>query len=160
MPLPALNSLFYDAQLACQLRPAGPISPQQHSDTQLALRLLGADALQSEDPVLLRIEAKLDVCLAWLGRDSHANRPSRPCRIGLEQFAWASQPEDQDGPALLEVYPSVDCPLPLTLAVSIQRQPDGHTLATLSPALDEQSASWWSRLVFQQHRRQRSRASL
>ena len=158
MPLPTLNSLFYDAQLACQLRPAGPISPQQHSDTQLALRLLGADALQSEDPVLLRIEAKLDVCLAWLGRVSHANRPSRPCRIGLEQFAWASQPEDQDGPALLEVYPSVDCPLPLTLAVSIQRQPDGYTLATFTPELDEQSASCWSRFVFQQHRRQRSRA--
>ena len=94
MSLPTLNSLFYDAQLACQLLPANPITPQQHSDTQLALRLLGADALQSEDPVLLRIEAKLDVCLAWLGRDSHANRPSRPCRIGLEQFAWTYNTEN------------------------------------------------------------------
>lgn len=155
MALPTLNTLSFDAELVCQLS-SQPISAAQQHDTRLALRLLSAAGQASEDPVLLRIEAKLDVCLAWLGqaaRQQHGD--SRLCRLGLEQFAWRSQAGEPSGTATLVFYPDPDCPLPLTFPVHCQTQPDGHTIATLTPALDEVSIDLWTHFVFRQHRQQR-----
>lgn len=155
MPLPTLNTLSFDAELVCRLS-IQPISAAQQHDTRLALRLLGAAEQTSEDPVLLRIEAKLDVCLAWLGQNARQQHgDSRLCRLGLEQFAWRSQADEPSGAATLTFYPDAHCPLPLTFPVHCQTQADGHTIASLAPALDEASADLWAHFVFRQHRRQR-----
>lgn len=155
MPLPTLNTLSFDAELVCRLS-SQPISAAQQHDTRLALHLLGATEQTSEDPVLLRIEAKLDVCLAWLGQNTRQQHSeSRLCRLGLEQFAWRSQADEPSGAATLIFYPDAHCPLPLTFPVHCRVQADGYTIASLVPGLDEVNADLWAHFVFRQHRQQR-----
>jgi len=163
-PLPALETASFDAQLPFAATPlqSGACTPQQTLETRLALRVLAApnDSTESTDPLLLRLEAKLDLALevSLLSRC-----PQRPpltsCRLGLEAVGWHAEQAYTPGTALLlELFPQTDSALVLYLAAQVSEcessAKGGYQIkAEISAGLSEATQLLWEKWVFSRHRR-------
>lgn len=162
-PLPTLQTASFDAELpfaACPLPPAG-CSPQQLRETRLALKVLAApvDGVENTDPLLQRLEAKLDLALEVSLLSRYPDRPAlTPCRVGLDAVAWLSAHPYTLGETLrLELFPHPDSALVLYLASRVK---ECHTVtggfqvtADITPAFSEYTLPLWEKWVFRRHRR-------
>ncbi|MDF0607167.1 hypothetical protein HZU77_016230 [Neisseriaceae bacterium TC5R-5] len=129
----------------------------------LALRVLAASAEtpNDTDPMLIRLEAKLDMALEIALQAHHPQRPPlTPCSLGLENVAWLSAEAPQiDSMYLLFLYPQADSALLLPLLTRIEKVlPDmdsnGHIVcANISHNLDQAAQLLWEKWVFRQHRK-------
>ncbi|MBV8680148.1 MAG: hypothetical protein JO338_06820 [Aquitalea sp.] len=163
-PLPQLDSASFDAMLplGVHLLSQEQCSPSRQRETRLALRVMAAPSETPEepDPMLVRLEAKLDLALeiALLGHN-----PERPpltaCRLGLDSIAWLSDHPWRVGDIVqISLSPNPDSALMLFLAAQIEQQyptPDEAYAITarLNLPPDEQTGPLWERWVFRRHRR-------
>jgi hypothetical protein len=162
--LPELDTVSFDADLpfGVQLLPGGVCPQQLRRETRLALRVLAApvETTENPDPLLLRLEAKLDLALEVSLLDRHPDRPALlPCRLGLEQIAWQQpQPQAPGETMLLTFYPHAESSLALFIAAQVADcravGRDGHHLrADISRAFDDITRPLWEKWVFRRHRR-------
>lgn len=162
--LPALDSASFDARLplSVQLLSEEECSPARQRETRLALRVLAAPSETPEepDPMLVRLEAKLDLTLEIALLSHHPDRPPlTPCRLGLESIAWLSDHPWRVGDTVqIALMPNPDSALMLFLAAHIEAQtptPDESYAITarLQLPADEQTSPLWERWVFRRHRR-------
>jgi hypothetical protein len=162
-PLPTLQTASFDADLpfaACPL-PAAGCSPQQMRETRLALRVLAApvEGGENADPLMQRLEAKLDLALEVSLLSRYPERPALvPCRVGLDAVAWLSDHPHPPGEALrLELFPHPDSALVLYLASRVREchaVSGGHQVtADISHAFTEFTLPLWEKWVFRRHRR-------
>jgi len=163
-PLPTLQTASFDAELpfaACPLPPTG-CSPQQTRETRLALRVLAApvDSVENNDPLLQRLEAKLDLALEVSLLSRYPERPSlTPCRVGLDAVAWLSAHPYTLGEQLrLELFPHPDSALVLYLPSRVKEcrpvSAGGHQItADIGAAFSEFTLPLWEKWVFRRHRR-------
>lgn len=162
-PLPALETASFDAELPFCARPApeGVCTPQQVRETRLALRVLAApvDSVENTDPLLQRLEAKLDLALEVSLLSRYPQRPPLcHCRIGLEEIGWHADQAYAAGDALrLELFPHPDSALVLYLAARVKTcRPEGSgfaLIADIQPAFNEFMLQLWEKWVFRRHRR-------
>jgi len=162
--LPRLDSASFDAllPLSVQQLSEGQCSPARQRETRLALRVLAAptETPEEPDPMLVRLEAKLDLALEVSLLAHHPERPPLlHCRLGLESIAWLSDHPWRSGDIVqLALSPNPDSALMLFLAAQIEAQsptPDENyaiTARLLFPA-DELTGPLWERWVFRRHRR-------
>lgn len=163
--LPTLATASFDADLplSCQ-RLAEAASPGRlDRETRLALQLLASPAELPDDvdPLLLRLEAKIDLTLELVLASRYPERPPiTPCRLGLDAIAWHSPTTYPVGEAvLLTLYPNSDSALILRLAgriIDAQPAPGqpGYLLqADIRPSFDKGSHLQWEKWVFRRHRR-------
>jgi hypothetical protein len=163
MPLPNLDTANFDAELPFDASPlsGGACTPQQMRETRLALRVLAApvDSAENTDPLLQRLEAKLDLALEVSLLTRYPDRlPLTRCRIGMEAIGWcASAPLNPGTPLLLTLFPNPDSALVLYLATSVQLcQPSdsGFQLTVdIRSAFSEYTLRLWEKWVFRRHRR-------
>ncbi|WP_159875207.1 MULTISPECIES: hypothetical protein [Aquitalea] len=162
--LPALDSASFDARLplSVQLLSEEECSPARQRETRLALRVLAAPSEMPEepDPMLVRLEAKLDLALEIALLGHHPERPAlTPCRLGLDSIAWLSDHPWRVGDTVqIALMPNPDSALMLFLAAHIEAQtptPDESYAITarLQLPADEQTSPLWERWVFRRHRR-------
>ncbi|QEL56232.1 hypothetical protein [Chromobacterium paludis] len=161
--LPALDTVSFDARLPFLAQPLqGDYPPRQQRETRLALRVLAAPPQTPEDsnPVLLRLEAKLDLALEVSLLERHPDRPAvEPCRLGLNAVAWRDGQAWQPGQRLLLLlHPNPDSALSLCLyGIVASSQPAGggqHLLtADIHQSFDEDTHLLWEKWVFRRHRR-------
>jgi len=154
--LPTLDTVSFDAELPLWSRPLDALPARLDRETRLALRLLAAptETRDNSDPLLLRVEAKLDLALELGLLARHHERPEHcPSRVGLEALAWqATEPRTPGERLLLSLFPNPDSALALHLPVEVQRSGDGVTVARLIAPFDEDSRASWERWVFRRHR--------
>lgn len=162
--LPVLDTVSFDADLpfGAQQLPEGIYAPSLRRETRLALRVLAApvETTENPDPLLLRLEAKLDLALEVSLLDRHPDRPGlRVCRLGLEQIAWLDTQQQTPGETvLMTLYPHADSSLSVFLVGQIvdcrATGKDGyHILADISHFFDEITRPLWEKWVFRRHRR-------
>ncbi|WP_199102239.1 hypothetical protein [Aquitalea sp. ASV11] len=162
--LPALDSASFDAHLPLQVQLLNDTqcSAARQRETRLALRVLAAPSETPEepDPMLMRLEAKLDLALEIALLGHHPDRPAlTPCRLGLDSIAWLSDHPWRVGDAVqIALTPNPDSALILFLAAHIEEQhptPDESyaIIARLQLPQDEQTQPLWERWVFRRHRR-------
>jgi len=118
------------------------------------------DSGENTDPLLLRLEAKLDLALEMGLLLRYPERPPlTTCRLGLEAVGWhADQPLAIGSSVMLLLFPHPDSALVLYLAACISEcvaNPAGgvQLTARLSSGLDEYTLSLWEKWVFRRHRR-------
>ncbi|AXE28887.1 hypothetical protein DK842_02510 [Chromobacterium phragmitis] len=158
-----LDTVSFDAELPFQAQPlAGDYPPRLQRETRLALRVLAAPGETPEDsnPVLLRLEAKLDLALEVSLLERHPERPPcSPCRLGLNAVAWQDDMAWQPGqPLLLSLYPNPDSALSLCLHGRViechARQGQPNLLsADIHGSFDLDTHLMWEKWVFRRHRR-------
>ena len=123
---PELGSASFDAELPFSVQPLpGGICPaRQERETRLALRVLAAptETLPEADPMLVRLEAKLDLALEVSLLSRHPERaPLTPCRLGLDSIAWISDHANHGSePVLVALCPNPDS------ALLLFRRPHPH----------------------------------
>ncbi|MDN0081476.1 hypothetical protein QU487_01720 [Crenobacter sp. SG2305] len=159
--LPPLDTVSFDAELPLQSRPLDALPARLDRETRLALRLLAAptETRENSDPLLLRVEAKLDLALELGLLARHQGHPSqRASRVGLEALAWHAPTSITVGERLLlTLFPNVDSALALLLPVVVEySQGDGEggsvVKARLIAPFDDGSRESWERWVFRRHR--------
>ncbi|QND83841.1 Uncharacterized protein ChrSV_1614 [Chromobacterium vaccinii] len=158
-----LDTVSFDADLPFLAQPLeGDYPPRLQRETRLALRVLAAPGETPDDtnPVLMRLEAKLDLALEVSLLERHPDRPScTPCRLGLNAVAWLdTQPWTPGQPLLLSLYPNPDSALSLCLHGRVlESRPHGGTLRLLSAdihgSFDLDTHLMWEKWVFRRHRR-------
>ncbi|MXR35615.1 PilZ domain-containing protein [Craterilacuibacter sinensis] len=161
--LPELDTVSFDADLPLGLRPAQDYSSKLARETRLALRVLAAPTGTPDgaDPLLQRLEAKLDLALevALLSRYPES-APLHACRLGLNSLAWHSSQDQSPGETLLlELSPHADSALTLFLPATVlasQRQgPQAYAItASIEDALSENTRPLWEKWIFRRHREQ------
>ncbi|WP_028535540.1 hypothetical protein [Paludibacterium yongneupense] len=162
--LPELDTVSFDANLpfGAQLLPGGVCPQSLRRETRLALRVLAApvETTENPDPLLLRLEAKLDLALEVSLLDRHPERPPlQPCRLGLEQLAWQQDQAQAPGESvLMTLYPNADSSLIVFIAGQIVDcravgSEGYHIRADISRAFDEITRPLWEKWVFRRHRR-------
>lgn len=163
--LPTLATASFDADLplSCQRLADTAYQGRLDRETRLALQLLASpgEVPDDADPLLLRLEAKIDLTLELVLASRYPVRPAiTPCRLGLDAIAWHSEHAYPVGePVLLTLYPNSDSALILRLAGSIDAcdpSPDqpGYLLqADIRPSFDKTSHLQWEKWVFRRHRR-------
>lgn len=162
-PLPDLSTASFDAQLPFAARVAVPpvCTPGQLRETRLALKVLAApvDSIDNADPLLLRLEAKLDLALEV---SLLVRTPERPalthCRLGLEAIAWhASEPYPEGETLHLTLFPHADSALVLFLVATVKRcqaEAGGwHVIVDILQGFNEHTQRLWEKWVFRRHRR-------
>ncbi|WP_230370485.1 hypothetical protein [Paludibacterium denitrificans] len=92
--LPALDSASFDAHLpfAVEPLPDGQCPSRLERQTRLALQVMAAPTETPEDanPLLQRLEAKIDLALEMALLSQHPERPPLThCRLGLNAIALA-----------------------------------------------------------------------
>jgi len=163
-PLPPLDSASFDAMLplSVHLLSEEQCSPARQRETRLALRVLAAPSETPEepDPMLVRLEAKLDLALEISLLGHHPDRPPLTrCRLGLDSIAWLSDHPWRVGDTVqIALSPNPDSALMLFMAARIEAQcptPDEAYAITarLQLPADEQTGPLWERWVFRRHRR-------
>ncbi|TDR73586.1 hypothetical protein [Paludibacterium purpuratum] len=163
-PLPTLTTASFDAELPFAAIPMAQsaCTPQQVRETRLALRVLAApvDSVENTDPLLQRLEAKLDLALEVSLLSRYPERPMlTSCRVGLDAIGWLSQHPYTLGEKLrIEMFPHADSALVLYLAATVSASvpiEGGQHQITLDilPALDEFTLHLWEKWVFRRHRR-------
>jgi len=161
VPLPPLDTVSFDAELPLESRPLDTLPARLDRETRLALRLLAAptETRDNSDPMLLRVEAKLDLALELGLLARHHGRPSLcASRVGLEALAWHAPGSISVGERLLlTLFPNVDSALALLLPVEVEHsQGDGKggsiVGARLIAPFDDGSRENWERWVFRRHR--------
>ncbi|MCW3481476.1 hypothetical protein OL229_18215 [Neisseriaceae bacterium JH1-16] len=159
--LPSLDTVSFDADLPLLSRPLDLLPARLDRETRLALRLLAAptETRDNSDPLLLRVEAKLDLALELGLLARHHERPEHcASRVGLEALAWhASRTYPEGARLLLSLFPNPDSALALSLPIEVTRsQEDGQGGSVVSARLiapfDEDSRASWERWVFRRHR--------
>ncbi|BBH13990.1 hypothetical protein [Chromobacterium haemolyticum] len=161
---PELDSASFDAELPFSVQPLpGGICPaRQERETRLALRVLAAptETLPEADPMLVRLEAKLDLALEVSLLSRHPERPPlTPCRLGLDSIAWISDHANHGSePVLVALCPNPDSALLLFLAARISTVTPGENgnyliRADISGAFDEATRLLWEKWVFRRHRK-------
>ncbi len=110
----------------------------------------------SSDHNTVRLEAKVDLLLQWLGKLLLAQQPLPPATefiLGPEVVAWQCatllQPRSQ---GVLSLYLAPHVPTPLMLPVEIISCIDGQARAKLLH-LTEDARDWLDRTLFRYHRR-------
>lgn len=163
--LPTLATASFDADLplSCQCLADSPYQGRLDRETRLALQLLAspAELPDDADPLLLRLEAKIDLTLELVLATRYPVRPPiTPCRLGLDAIAWHSPtPYPVGEQVLLTLHPNSDSALILRLAGTItacEPAPEqaGYLLqADIRPAFDKTSHLQWEKWVFRRHRR-------
>ncbi len=162
-PLPMLATASFDDELPFAVAPLqhGACSPQQVRETRLALKVLAApvDSNENIDPLLQRLEAKLDLALEVSLLSRYPERPPlTPCRVGLDAIGWLSLHPYTLGEALrIEMFPHADSALVLYLAASVTASvpvAGGHQITVdIQPAFNEYTLQLWEKWVFRRHRR-------
>lgn len=163
-PLPALETASFDADLPFSATPLpqGGCTPQQMRETRLALKVLAApvDSVDNVDPLLQRLEAKLDLALEVSLLARYPERPAlTPCRVGLDAIGWHAEHALQPGARLLLVlFPHPDSALVLYLAAQVTQchsSPAGgyQIKAEMAAELSEYTLQLWEKWVFRRHRR-------
>ncbi|KMN47327.1 hypothetical protein VL04_19935 [Chromobacterium violaceum] len=158
-----LDTVSFDAELPFLAQALeGDYSPRLQRETRLALRVLAAPGETPDDsnPILLRLEAKLDLALEVSLLERHPERPPcTPCRLGLNAIAWQdSQAWAPGQPLLLSLYPNPDSALSLCLYGRVlECRPQGgkaHLLsADIHGSFDQDTHLMWEKWVFRRHRR-------
>ena len=158
-----LDTVSFDADLPFQVQEReGDYSPRLQRETRLALRVLAAPGETPDDsnPVLLRLEAKLDLALEVSLLERHPDRPAcTPCRLGLSAVAWCDSRAWAPGQALLiSLYPNPDSALSLCLNGRViqcdSQSPQRHLLvADISGSFDLDTHLMWEKWVFRRPRR-------
>lgn len=162
--LPALDSASFDAHLpfAVEPLPDGQCPSRLERQTRLALQVMAAPTETPEDanPLLQRLEAKIDLALEMALLSQHPERPPLThCRLGLNAIAWQSQEPYPVGSCVqVSLCPNPDSALLLYLAARIQsckqNGAGGYQLsASLDGSLDDATHRLWERWVFRRHRR-------
>ncbi|GGY21646.1 PilZ domain-containing protein [Paludibacterium paludis] len=162
--LAALDTASFSALLpfACAQRESADELDDMLRETRLAMKVLAApsDAQEDPAPILLRLEAKLDLALEVSLRNRHTERPPlTPCRVGLEALSWSQAAPLKAGDAvLLTLYPNPDSALRLALpgvVTRCARAADGHynLVADIREGLGEITRPMWEKWVFRRHRR-------
>jgi hypothetical protein len=161
--LPTLASASFDAELPFAAIPMteSACTPQQIRETRLALRVLAApvDSVENAEPLLQRLEAKLDLALEVSLLSRYPQRPeTTPCRIGLDAVGWLSPHPFTLGERLrIEMFPHIDSALVLYLTAVVSGSvpmADGHQISVdIRPAFDEYTLHLWEKWVFRRHRR-------
>jgi hypothetical protein len=163
--LPTLATASFDADLPLSCLPLAETTYQGRLDreTRLALQLLASpvEVPDDADPLLLRLEAKIDLTLELVLASRYPERPPiTACRLGLDAIAWCSPTAYPAGEhVLLTLYPNSDSALILRLAghiVECHPAPDqpGYLLqADISPSFDKTTHLQWEKWVFRRHRR-------
>ncbi|OHX14922.1 hypothetical protein [Chromobacterium sphagni] len=158
-----LDTVSFDADLPflAQVR-EGDYSPRLQRETRLALRVLAAPGETPDDsnPVLLRLEAKLDLALEVSLLERHPDRPTcTPCRLGLNSVAWQdSQSWPLGQPLLISLYPNPDSALSLCLNGYVTQcdslsQQHHLLVADIRGTFDLDTHLMWEKWVFRRHRR-------
>jgi hypothetical protein len=164
MPLPTLETACFDADLPFRASPLpeGHCTPQQLRETRLALKVLAApvDSVENTDPLLQRLEAKLDLALEMGLLSRYPERPPiTACRLGLEAIGWhADQAIPPGTPVQLTLFPHPDSALVLYLAAHVSECveiPAGgvQLTAKIGAGLNEYTLPLWEKWVFRRHRR-------
>ncbi|UTH72588.1 hypothetical protein [Chromobacterium sp. IIBBL 290-4] len=158
-----LDTVSFDSELPFLAQIAeGEFSPRLQRETRLALRVLAAPGETPDDsnPVLLRLEAKLDLALEVSLLERHPSRPGcAPCRLGLNAIAWEDEQAWQAGQRLLiSIYPNPDSALLLFLDGRVEEcraQDDGRHLlmADIQGSFEPDTHLMWEKWVFRRHRR-------
>ncbi|MBI3143892.1 MAG: hypothetical protein HYZ18_01200 [Pseudogulbenkiania sp.] len=163
--LPQLATASFDADLplSCQRLAETAYQGRLDRETRLALQLLASpvELPDDADPLLLRLEAKIDLTLELVLASRYPERPPiAPCRLGLDAIAWRSPAPYPVGElVLLAIYPNSDSALILRLAgriVECQPAPDqaGYLLqADIRSSFDKTTHLQWEKWVFRRHRR-------
>ncbi|MBV8046384.1 MAG: hypothetical protein JO171_04500 [Paludibacterium sp.] len=161
--LPTLATASFDAELpfAAIPLPESGCTPQQVRETRLALKVLAApvDSVENTDPLLQRLEAKLDLALEVSLLSRYPQRPAlMDCRVGLDAVGWLSPHPFTLGERLrLEMFPHADSALILYLAVTVSGSvpvAGGHQITVdIRPTFDEFTLHLWEKWVFRRHRR-------
>ncbi|CUA81496.1 MULTISPECIES: hypothetical protein [Gulbenkiania] len=160
--LPQLETVSFDGELPLMIGPAanGPTPPRLVRETRLALRVLAAptELHEDSDPLLIRLEAKIDLALelTLVGYHRDEAHPT-PCRVGLHQLAWLADTVFQPGDThLFTLAPHTESALTLHLTGHIVAcQPAGERFAVLADirhAFDEHTLLMWEKWVFRRHR--------
>jgi hypothetical protein len=159
--LPPLDTVSFDAELPLISRPLDALPARLDRETRLALRLLAAptETRDNSDPLLLRVEAKLDLALELGLLARHHERPTLcASRVGLEALAWHAPTVLTIGERLLlSLFPNLDSALVLNLPIEVRHSlDDGQGGSVVSARLvapfDEGSRECWERWVFRRHR--------
>lgn len=159
-----LDTASFAAMLPFSCEPRDPTQPldEMLRETRLAMKVLAApaDSQDEPDPILLRLEAKLDLALEVSLRNRHTDRPPiAPCRIGMEDIAWRQSQAMPVGMAvLLIVYPNTDSALRLVLPGKVtQCRPSGsnafNLVANIHDMMGDITQPMWEKWVFKRHRR-------
>ncbi|WP_024301603.1 hypothetical protein [Pseudogulbenkiania sp. MAI-1] len=163
--LPTLATASFDADLPLSCLPLAETAYQGRLDreTRLALQLLASpvELPDDADPLLLRLEAKIDLTLELVLASRYPERPPiTPCRLGLDAVAWRSATAHAVGEqVLLTLYPNSDSALILRLAGRIvdcqpaHGQPGFLLQADIKPSFDKTTHLQWEKWVFRRHRR-------
>ncbi|MDE1715359.1 hypothetical protein PWG14_23125 [Chromobacterium amazonense] len=161
--LPQLDTVSFDAELPLEAQALdGEYPPRMQRETRLSLRVLAAPTETPDDsnPVMLRLEAKLDLALEVSLLERHPDRPNNtPCRLGLNSIAWRDQKNWQPGQRLLlRLHPNPDSALSLCLCgVIASNQPAGERdyllTADIHESFDTDTHLLWEKWVFRRHRR-------
>ena len=162
--LPALETASFDAELpfSATSLALGSCTVQQMRETRLALRVLAApvESTESADPLMQRMEAKLDLALEVGLLSRYPERPPLTlCRVGLDAIAWHSPQAHNVGEVVeLTLFPHPDSALVLYAAARIQEcqitSAGGYKLkADIRQAFSEYTLQLWEKWVFRRHRR-------
>jgi hypothetical protein len=137
-------------------------SPQHLRETRLALRVLAApvDSAENIDPLLQRLEAKLDLALEVSLLSRYPKRPPLTlCRVGLEEIGWHADYPFEAGEKLeLTLFPHPDSSLVLHIAAIVQQCAPAsgggfQVAADIRHAFNEFTHGLWEKWVFRRHRR-------
>ncbi|WP_293765082.1 hypothetical protein [uncultured Aquitalea sp.] len=164
MTLPVLDTASFDALLPLAVQQLGDedYALRLQRETRLALRVLASptETPEDADPMLTRLEAKLDLALEVSLQARHPARPPlTPCRLGLSTIAWLSDhPWPQDSRVLMTLAPNPDSALMLQLPARVETQqptPDEGYAITARLLLndDDTTGQLWEKWVFRRHRR-------
>jgi len=107
------------------------------------------------DPVLARLEAKIDLALTLLGELARRHQPlPEPVAVTLTNatVSWAGKAPAPQTTGVLTLYLSPPLPWPLQLPVEILPAGEDRVHARLLH-LDEETQTWLDRTLFRHHRR-------
>lgn len=163
-PLPVLETASFDADLPFSATPLpqGGCTLQQMRETRLALRVLAApvDSADNADPMMQRLEAKLDLALEVSLLSRYPERPPlSACRVGMEAIGWhASHAQTLGAELLLVLFPHPDSALVLYLGATVSEcsaTPTGgyQIKAEIGAGLSEYTLQLWEKWVFRRHRK-------
>jgi len=107
------------------------------------------------DPILARLEAKIDLALILLGELARRQQPlPEPVAVTLTSatVSWAGKAPIPKSTGVLSLYLAPALPWPLRLPVEIIAAGEGRVEARLLH-LDEDTQTWLDRTLFRHHRR-------
>jgi hypothetical protein len=163
----------HHAYLPLAWQDAGVLTPQQIADWMrdnvIALQAIDAveshtsqahdresERAASSDHNTVRLEAKVDLLLQWMGKLLLAQQPLPPATefiLGPEVVAWKCATTLKPGSlGVLSLYLAPNVPTPLMLPVEVISCADGETRAKLLH-LTEDAQDWLDRTLFRYHRR-------